>query len=101
MNDLTLTQLLEKYDVPVPRYTSYPAVPNWGETPPRARWVDALNRAVAHEAVERAVHERLRHRLVETARDDDKAASSARGCSLELGHHKARRWPSLRTLVSR
>ena len=33
MTTLSLTQLLEKYDVPVPRYTSYPAVPNWQETP--------------------------------------------------------------------
>ena len=23
------TNLLKKYDVPVPRYTSYPTVPNW------------------------------------------------------------------------
>ena len=45
MSDLTLTQLLEKYDVPVPRYTSYPAVPNW-QTPPRApQWTAALNEA--------------------------------------------------------
>ena len=42
MSDLSLTQLLEKYDVPVPRYTSYPAVPNWQETPTVETWIAAL-----------------------------------------------------------
>jgi oxygen-independent coproporphyrinogen-3 oxidase len=59
MSDLTLTQLLEKYDVPVPRYTSYPAVPNWGETPPQARWFDALTRAVAAESSSLAIYVHL------------------------------------------
>ncbi|NBC08785.1 MAG: oxygen-independent coproporphyrinogen III oxidase [Bacteroidetes bacterium] len=31
---MTQQQLLEKYNVPVPRYTSYPTVPYWNETPP-------------------------------------------------------------------
>ena len=30
--------------MPVPRYTSYPAVPNWQETPPPTTWFDALQR---------------------------------------------------------
>jgi oxygen-independent coproporphyrinogen-3 oxidase len=46
MTTLSLTQLLEKYDVPVPRYTSYPAVPNWQETPAAGAWFDALNHAL-------------------------------------------------------
>ena len=41
-----LTQLLEKYDVPVPRYTSYPAVPNWQSTPEPDAWVAALRAAL-------------------------------------------------------
>jgi len=32
-------QLLEKYNVPVPRYTSYPTVPYWKDEPPsEAAW---------------------------------------------------------------
>ena len=59
MNDLTLTQLLEKYDVPVPRYTSYPAVPNWGETPPQARWFEEIDRALAAESSSLAIYVHL------------------------------------------
>lgn len=32
------TLLLRKYDVPVPRYTSYPTVPYWDNTPGEAEW---------------------------------------------------------------
>jgi len=32
------TLLLRKYDVPVPRYTSYPTVPYWDSTPGEAAW---------------------------------------------------------------
>ena len=42
MTGRSLTQLLEKYDVPVPRYTSYPAVPNWQHTPDAGTWIEAL-----------------------------------------------------------
>lgn len=59
MSDLTLTQLLEKYDVPVPRYTSYPAVPNW-QTPPTAQqWTASLNEALAPETASLAVYVHL------------------------------------------
>ncbi len=37
-----MKQLLEKYDQPVPRYTSYPTVPFWSETPTESEWLDAL-----------------------------------------------------------
>jgi oxygen-independent coproporphyrinogen-3 oxidase len=38
-----MKDLFQKYDVPVPRYTSYPTVPYW-ETPPTAEmWVENLN----------------------------------------------------------
>ncbi len=36
--------LLKKYDVPVPRYTSYPTVPYWTESPSREEWVADLRR---------------------------------------------------------
>jgi oxygen-independent coproporphyrinogen-3 oxidase len=39
--------LFAKYDVPVPRYTSYPTVPHWAKTPTLAEWADSLNRALA------------------------------------------------------
>jgi oxygen-independent coproporphyrinogen-3 oxidase len=42
---MTLTSLLEKYDVPVPRYTSYPTVPQWHEVPSVDDWLAALSRA--------------------------------------------------------
>ncbi|MEM0994590.1 MAG: oxygen-independent coproporphyrinogen III oxidase [Bacteroidota bacterium] len=35
--------LLEKYDVPAPRYTSYPTVPYWQKTPPtQAAWLEQV-----------------------------------------------------------
>lgn len=59
MSDLTLTQLLEKYDVPVPRYTSYPAVPNWQETPTLETWFAALHSALSGDAATLAVYVHL------------------------------------------
>lgn len=38
-------QLFYKYDVPVPRYTSYPTVPYWSDSPTTQEWVDSLNRS--------------------------------------------------------
>jgi oxygen-independent coproporphyrinogen III oxidase len=36
--------LLQKYNVPGPRYTSYPTVPYWQSTPPSAgRWAELVN----------------------------------------------------------
>lgn len=39
------SKLLEKYDVPCPRYTSYPTVPYWNDSPNEAEWLESLNRA--------------------------------------------------------
>jgi oxygen-independent coproporphyrinogen-3 oxidase len=39
--------LLRKYNVPGPRYTSYPTVPYWERTPTEAEWVDALHAQLA------------------------------------------------------
>ena len=39
------TNLLAKYDVPVPRYTSYPTVPYWQDSPTTNQWINALQQA--------------------------------------------------------
>ncbi len=40
-------ELLEKYDQPVPRYTSYPTVPYWSESPTEAEWLQALGEGIS------------------------------------------------------
>lgn len=40
--------LLEKYNIPAPRYTSYPTVPYWQDTPPtQAEWVHCVQNSFA------------------------------------------------------
>ncbi|MEO8382981.1 MAG: oxygen-independent coproporphyrinogen III oxidase [Acidobacteriota bacterium] len=39
--------LLDKYDVPVPRYTSYPTVPYWNDSPTTEQWLTELRKAAA------------------------------------------------------
>ena len=41
--------LLEKYDQQVPRYTSYPTVPHWSETPSETEWLSSLEQGLAPE----------------------------------------------------
>jgi oxygen-independent coproporphyrinogen-3 oxidase len=50
------SQLFAKYDVPVPRYTSYPTVPQWHTTPTPEQWVDALTRSVEAPGSSMAVY---------------------------------------------
>lgn len=38
----TFSKWISKYDVPAPRYTSYPTVPYWSESPTREQWVEHL-----------------------------------------------------------
>lgn len=59
MTGASLTELLEKYDVPVPRYTSYPAVPDWQGVPDTATWHNALRQALAADAASLAVYVHL------------------------------------------
>lgn len=40
------SELFAKYDVPVPRYTSYPTVPAWHAAPTAAQWTASLQRAL-------------------------------------------------------
>ncbi|TGL58909.1 oxygen-independent coproporphyrinogen III oxidase [Leptospira sarikeiensis] len=38
------SDLIRKYDVPAPRYTSYPTVPYWEDNPTREEWISAIRR---------------------------------------------------------
>ena len=38
-----MKNLFKKYDVPAPRYTSYPTVPYWETTPSSQAWIENLN----------------------------------------------------------
>jgi oxygen-independent coproporphyrinogen III oxidase len=40
-----VTDLFAKYDVPAPRYTSYPTVPFWTDSPTTDQWLEELNKA--------------------------------------------------------
>lgn len=40
------SSLLKKYDVPVPRYTSYPTVPYWTDSPTWEQWTESLSRGL-------------------------------------------------------
>jgi oxygen-independent coproporphyrinogen-3 oxidase len=40
------SSLLKKYDVPTPRYTSYPTVPYWSDSPTGEQWQASLQRAL-------------------------------------------------------
>jgi oxygen-independent coproporphyrinogen-3 oxidase len=44
-----VTDLFAKYDVPAPRYTSYPTVPFWTDSPTTGQWIEELSRAFADE----------------------------------------------------
>ncbi len=46
---LSFQDLLKKYDVQVPRYTSYPTVPSWTETPETAAWYQEISATLAQE----------------------------------------------------
>src|SRR5215467_10250441 len=43
----SLTDLFARYDVPVPRYTSYPTVPEWHAQPTTDEWIASLDAALA------------------------------------------------------
>lgn len=44
---MTPAELLAKYDIPGPRYTSYPTVPYWTRAPGQAEWLNHVADAVA------------------------------------------------------
>ncbi len=41
------SDLFAKYDVPIPRYTSYPTVPQWHRSPTPDEWLGSLGRALS------------------------------------------------------
>lgn len=45
-----MTDLFAKYDVPAPRYTSYPTVPFWTDSPTTEQWLNELEAAFKDEA---------------------------------------------------
>jgi oxygen-independent coproporphyrinogen III oxidase len=42
----TKTDLIKKYDIPAPRYTSYPTVPYWSENPTTENWISEINKSL-------------------------------------------------------
>jgi oxygen-independent coproporphyrinogen-3 oxidase len=56
---MTSRSLFEKYDVQVPRYTSYPPVPQWNETPSREAWIASLRSSLADPAASLALYVHL------------------------------------------
>ena len=46
---MSRNELLAKYDVPVPRYTSYPTVPYWENNISTASWLTSVTNTLAHE----------------------------------------------------
>ncbi|MBY0497585.1 MAG: oxygen-independent coproporphyrinogen III oxidase [Cyanobacteria bacterium] len=54
-----LSALLAKYDVAVPRYTSYPAVPHWRDVPDAQTWLAALDDAITPPSSSLAVYVHL------------------------------------------
>ena len=42
-----ISQLLAKYDVPAPRYTSYPTVPYWQQAPAADQWISHLRKSLS------------------------------------------------------
>ncbi len=42
-----MSDLFKKYDVPAPRYTSYPTVPYWNDSPTEVEWIESLHAAFA------------------------------------------------------
>src|SRR5436190_15043283 len=46
---IAMSDLFKKYDVPAPRYTSYPTVPFWSEVPTTGQWLKELAKAFDRE----------------------------------------------------
>ncbi|EKS07760.1 oxygen-independent coproporphyrinogen III oxidase [Leptospira santarosai] len=42
-------ELIAKYDIPAPRYTSYPTVPYWSENPTTEEWLDKVRSRLRSE----------------------------------------------------
>ncbi|HWB30994.1 MAG TPA: oxygen-independent coproporphyrinogen III oxidase [Vicinamibacterales bacterium] len=53
---MTTAERFAKYDVPIPRYTSYPTVPQWHQSPSAEDWTASLRRAAARPDAGLAVY---------------------------------------------
>lgn len=53
---MTPSWLFEKYDVPVPRYTSYPTVPSWRNQPTTDSWIASLAAALEQPGASTAMY---------------------------------------------
>lgn len=49
---MSFKNLLKKYDVQVPRYTSYPTVPYWDKTPTESEWTHEINTTLNNKNAE-------------------------------------------------
>jgi oxygen-independent coproporphyrinogen III oxidase len=47
-----VTDLFAKYDVPAPRYTSYPTVPFWSDSPTQDQWLEAISSGCQDESAQ-------------------------------------------------
>ncbi|QMU31400.1 oxygen-independent coproporphyrinogen III oxidase [Adhaeribacter radiodurans] len=51
-----MASLIEKYNVPAPRYTSYPTVPYWNkEAPSASQWMEVVNRTFAESNASKGI----------------------------------------------
>jgi len=91
MSRSSFTKLLEKYDVPVPRYTSYPAVPNWQETPAPNIWIEALQASLTPESSSLAIYVHLP--FCETL-------CTFCGCNTVITRHRERSSPYVDTVLA-
>ena len=53
---MILPEIFAKYDVPVPRYTSYPTAPQWRGAPTRDEWMSSLSEAAAEPDAALAIY---------------------------------------------
>jgi oxygen-independent coproporphyrinogen-3 oxidase len=50
------SDLFKKYDIPAPRYTSYPTVPYWDTNPTPEQWVQELKKTLARSEASWAIY---------------------------------------------
>ncbi|MCE9501156.1 MAG: oxygen-independent coproporphyrinogen III oxidase [Leptospira sp.] len=43
------SRLIAKYDIPAPRYTSYPTVPYWSDSPTTSEWLEHVRNSISGE----------------------------------------------------
>lgn len=53
------SSLVEKYDVPAPRYTSYPTVPCWGVAPTYSEWTESIRASLVDPETTWAIYMHL------------------------------------------